>query len=148
MVENNVSRYKILKDLDDETKRVYVNELTAYIYENSYLNMIFPIFLSCYILFLAFNLAHYFLEKKKIFESNLEEAKIKQHLIRYFMSTWLCGIKNHSKKREKKKRKKWKKKTKKILMSIWQFFFSKDKAELAFDKIHKQCKLNQLELHS
>jgi len=83
-VSTNFSSYQEFKlnALDVEIKQEFVNELRAYVYENSNLKKVFPFFLIFYLVFLGVILVHYCLVTCKISEADLEAAYIKQYLIR------------------------------------------------------------------
>ena len=82
----------------------------------------------------------------------MEAAYLKQYLIRYYQKPWLWRGQNDLQKEHQEDAERDKKTTcaqiKCKFKALYKLFFGKDKAELAFDKIHKQCKLNQLELHT
>jgi hypothetical protein len=149
-VSTNFSSYQEFKlsALDVEIKQEFVNELRAYVYENSNLKKVFPFFLIFYLVFLGVILVHYCLVTCKLSEADLEAAYIKQYLIRYYEKPWLWSVQNNLEKNHQEDAEKDKKSKCDQLKALYKFFFGKNKAELAFDKIHKQCKLNQLELHT
>jgi len=74
-VSTNFSSYQEFKlnALDVEIKQEFVNELRAYVYENSNLKKVFPFFLIFYLVFLGVILNHYCLVTCKLSEADLED---------------------------------------------------------------------------
>ena len=75
-----------ISDLSVDIKETFSTELNTYVLDNSLLNKIFPLTIFAFCLFLLFIFFHWMFETLKIYESDLEMAKIEQHLIKYYSS--------------------------------------------------------------
>ena len=143
-----------LSDLDDGTKKVFVNELNMYIYENSLFNRMFPLLLFAYIFFIIFICVHWLFEKLQIYEADLEMAKIEQHLIKYYSDdSWWIKVKNvfASNTDENAQATRVKRKRQYINSFTWRPFywlydciFGKSKVELALERIKQKFEFEQM----
>jgi hypothetical protein len=73
-----------ISDLRVDIRQKFSIELNAYFYDNTFLNKIFPLITFAFALFFIFIFFHYCYEKRNLYKSDLEMAKIEQHLITYY----------------------------------------------------------------
>jgi len=80
---NEVQRVKV-SDLSVEIRDTFYPILNSYLYENFLLNKLFPILAFIYCLFYIFIFFNWLYETLGIYKSDLEMARIEQHLLKYY----------------------------------------------------------------
>jgi len=80
---NNPLTVKV-SDLSVDIRNTFYLELNNYALDNSLINQIFPIFTFAYCLFFVFLFFNWTYEVCGCFKSDLELARIEQHLIKYY----------------------------------------------------------------
>lgn len=124
-----------LSDLDNDIKKLFVNELNTFVYEESLFNELFCWFIFLYILFFLVLLVLYFLDKT----DNLELAEIEQHLIKYYWDFpwWLKPFKARSFSHFLKST---------PFYELYIRILGKSKVEIALEKIKRKWELDELSL--
>jgi hypothetical protein len=116
-----------LSDLNSYTKKLFIDELNTFVYEESLFNELFCWFIYSYFLFFFIVLVLYILEKNKLNEAeDLHLAKIKQHLIKYY---WDLP---------------WWSKPLSVFYKLYNQMFGKSKVEIALEKIRRKWEFDQL----
>jgi hypothetical protein len=156
-----------VSDLSDEMRKEFYYELNSYALDNSLLNQIFPFFTFAYCLFFIFIFIHCIYEKCGCYKSDLELARIEQHLIKYYSNDdvslaslakkFISNLKNkknnpsESTTRETPRNYKleivypilnWI--TWRPFYFFYQMIFEKNKVDIALEKIKLFLELNQL----